>query len=104
MSRPLFAVLVVLSLGALAQVRDDVFQAASLRIDAMQVTPQLDGGCAARWCGSVTSDDAGVTLRACADVASLSQPVNLGACQSLQAAGTAQVGQVLRLVADGGTP
>ena len=65
--RALLFVCLSLAAAAAAQSRVDDFAAGGLEVDEVHLTPLPDGGCSARWCGSVASSDAGATLAACTD-------------------------------------
>lgn len=98
---PLF---LVVSLAALAQSRTDVFDPSQVSVTAIDLQPLPDGGCAAKWCGELPSDDAGIVLRACTDVVELRATVNQNRCAALVNAGAARVLRELRFAVDGGTP
>ena len=72
----LFTMVALFALSAFAQTRADTFNAASVRITEVVLTPELDGGCSARFCGEVASTDGGVTLAACSPLIQLRASIN----------------------------
>lgn len=100
----ILALLAAVSLAALAQDRTEVFFPEDVSVTAMSLQPLADGGCAARWCGELPSDDAGIVLRACTDVTELRNSLNQARCAGLEVAGAPRVLQGMRFAVDGGTP
>lgn len=98
----------IVSIAALTlfgQTRTDTFDAQTITITEMVLTPRPDGGCAARWCGEVTSADGGVELSACTDGVELKGATNQNRCAQLGAAGVNRVGRALRFdTLDAGAP
>lgn len=103
--RATFLIVFLLFVGAsVAQTRDDSFDAAAVAITAIQLEPQADGGCAARWCGEIVSVDGGATARGCTDVVQLKATVNQNRCTGLANGGVNRVLRELRFDVDGGAP
>lgn len=88
--------------GAIAQTRTDDFDGAAVRVEVVQAWPLADGGCQARWCGSITSADGGATQYECTDPVDLKATVNVNRCNGLANAGTNRVLKALRFDVDGG--
>lgn len=94
----------LLSIAALAQSREDIFDPSAVVISTVTLEPLPDAGCGARWCGEIPSEDGGVTLRSCTDVVQLRDPANRARCTAMAAAGAPRVLQGLRFPVDGGQP
>lgn len=93
----------VLVPSAPAQTRQDTYNAASLEVEEAVLTRLPDGGCAARWCGSVTSTDGGNRLNACSAPRELSVGANRTACLNALDLGAPRVRQALKFQADAGS-
>lgn len=89
---------------AQAQSRADAFDAQRVEVTSTVLDPLPDGGCAARWCGLLTSDDGGTTLRACTELVELRSATNQNRCAGLAAAGVPRIQRELRFPVDGGAP
>lgn len=92
------------ALEASAQTRSDSFNAAAVEIDEIVLRPLADGGCEARWCGGVSSEDGGVRVATCTDDVSLKATVNVNRCAGLASAGANRVSRALRFEVDAGAP
>lgn len=97
-------VIVMIATVVVAQTRSDVFSESAVAVTAIHLQPLADGGCAARWCGELPSEDGGIVLRACTDVVELRATLNQNRCAALEAAGEARVLRELRFPVDGGAP
>ena len=93
---------VVVSLAVGAQSVTDSWDASRVVVESIALGPQPDGGCAARWCGSVASDDGGVIARACTDVVQLKATVNQNRCAGIAGAGVNRLARELRFEVDAG--
>lgn len=96
--------LFVLSLHAHAQTRSDSFTGAKATVVEIVLNPLPDGGCAARWHATLTSDDGGTTLEAVTPQVHFQAVVQQNRCAGLVSAGANRVLKAFRLPDDGGTP
>lgn len=92
----------LLGYSAGAQTRTDDFDGAAVRVEVVQAWPLADGGCSARWCGSVTSSDGGLTQYECTFAVDLKATVNVNRCNGLAGAGANRVLRALRFDVDAG--
>ena len=92
----------IIAATALAQSHVVTYDAASVAVDTITLSPMPDGGCWLAACGRVTNSD-GDTQTTCVNGAPLQAPVNLSRCASLADRAAVRVAQVFR-VDDGGTP
>lgn len=98
----ILASVVLVALGAAAQIRTDTYSEASVRVSVIALQPQPDGGCAARFCGEAPSVDGRSVLRACTELVELTS--TRSRCLDLVTAGEDQVSVALKISADGGQP
>lgn len=64
----------LLAIASFAQVRTDTFDAAKVRPNTLQLSAMPDGGCAAIWCGDLTSNEGTVKLSECSSAWELDTP------------------------------
>lgn len=103
MHRLVFGFIFLAALGV-AQTRTDTFDASRVTVDTLQLSALPDGGCQARWCGSLTSSEGTHTLRECTDPLELRGAAARATCRQQLEAGAKPVTAAMRFAVDGGAP
>lgn len=98
------ALIVLVATFAYAQGRTEEYFAADIKINEIILNPLPDGGCTARWGGSVNSSDGGSVVSAVTPTYDLRATIMQNRCEGLRQAGEGRLGLALRVQLDGGAP